>query len=405
MIAPRSSASSGAVPAGAKAHLLPALAAMTATQALVALALFAPGVLAPRLGLGVREVGYFAVAVFAVGMATSFVGGRLADRFGSCRVAAACAIAVALGMACAMSSSAGLLIAGGMLVGLAFGPETPASSKLLGRLARPEQRPLVFSVRQTGNQIGAMIGSLTLPLIAEAAPRLGFAVIASVAVAAAVVLSALSRRYDDVSQTLPGAPSMTATPPVSFDKRLTSLALLSVPFSAMQLALNAYLVTHAVNALGLDHVAAGVMLAVAQAGGLMGRLVWGVVATRWLSAVTVLGGLGLGLFLSPLGIVFLAPGLSYPILLFLSFVFGLTASGWNGVFLAEVARLARPDRVAETTGSVLTASYAGLVSAPLLIAWLSPGGTLEASYIFLAVLALAATAMMLWSSRDLAARP
>ena len=48
----------------------------------------------------------------------------------------------------------------------------------------------------------------------------------------------------------------------------------------------------------------------------------------------------------------------------LAAVFGLTASGWNGVFLAEVARLAPQDRIGETTGAVLTASYAGLLSDP-----------------------------------------
>jgi MFS family permease len=81
----------------------------------------------------------------------------------------------------------------GLIVGLAFGPETPASSTLLARLARSEQRPLIFSVRQTGNQIGAMAGSLT-PAIALAAPRAGFAVIAGLALVAACIFLSLRAR-------------------------------------------------------------------------------------------------------------------------------------------------------------------------------------------------------------------
>ena len=51
---------------------------MTGLQALVALALFAPGVLAPQLGYGEGAISLFATACFAVGVATSLYGGLLA---------------------------------------------------------------------------------------------------------------------------------------------------------------------------------------------------------------------------------------------------------------------------------------------------------------------------------------
>jgi MFS family permease len=86
-----------------------------------------------------------------------------------------------------------------------------------------------------------------------------------------------------------------------------------------------------------------------------------------------------------------------PLLFVTAFLCGLTASGWNGVFLAEVARLAPPDRLAEATGSVLTASYGGLLMSPLLVAALAGTGTLATSYAVLAAFALAAT---FWLIRD-----
>ncbi len=381
--------------------MAPALAAMTATQALVALALFAPGVLAPKLGLTVGDVSLFAAAVFATGMATSFYGGRLADRYGSCRVAAFCAFAVAAGMLCATASSTAALMIAGILVGVAFGPETPASSTLLGRLARPEQRPLIFSVRQTGNQIGAIIGSLSLPLIARTAPELGYLLIAAIAVAFMAALLALSKRYDTWSRAGVIAPSGDRRPSFAIlDRGLVALAILSIPFSAMQLALNAYFVTHGVTALQLDHVTAGALLAVAQAGGLIGRLLWGQVATQWAAPRTVLAGLGFGMSLCAIMVALIAPALPTSALFALAFAFGLTASGWNGVFLAEVARRAPEGRVAETTGAVLTASYGGLLVAPLVIAVLSPQGTLGLSYAVIAVAAVIATVYVIWSNRD-----
>ena len=79
----------------------------------------------------------------------------------------------------------------------------------------------------------------------------------------------------------------------------------------------------------------------------------------------------------------------------LAAVFGLTASGWNGVFLAEVARLAPKDRIGETTGAVLTASYAGLLLTPLLISAIEPFAGLAGAFVGLAFLAFGGMAALI----------
>ncbi len=376
--------------------LWPALAAMTGLQALVALALFAPGVLGPRLGLDVGLIGTFTTAVFAVGMLTSLHGGWLAQRFGPCRVAALCAVAVAFGMAvAAQTGSAGLVVAG-LCIGLAFGPETSASSTLLSALARPEQRPLIFSIRQTGNQIGAMTGSLALPLIAVWWPQGGFWLIATLALCGVAGLAALSRRYDPAATGGSAPVDVAAAVTMAWrEPALRKIALLSMPFSAMQLALNAYLVTFAVDRLGLGHVAAGALLATAQAGGLIGRLLWGWVASWAVTARRLLAVLGVGMSVAAAGIAMMDQTMPFIVVASVAFLFGLTASGWNGVFLAEVARLAPLGRVAEATGAVLTASYAGLLAGPAIVAATAAVGGLSFSYLTLAVLVLAATLPLL----------
>jgi MFS family permease len=376
--------------------LLPALAAMTGLQALVALALFAPGVLGPQLGYGEGAISLFATACFAVGAATSLYGGMLAARLGSFTVAALCGLAVAVAMAVASLGTLAALLLSGLIVGLAFGPETPASSTLLAKLARPGQRPLIFSVRQTGNQIGAMLGSLTLPAIALVAPRAGFAVIVGLALVAAAVFLGLRARYDTFARgpvqrlDWPAAVRLVRSEPA-----LARLALASMPYSAMQLALNAYFVTFAIERLRLPYVAAGLLLAVAQAGGLLGRLGWGWVATRLATTHGVIVGLGLAMALLAILVSCMGPGWPLSVVVATAFAFGLTASGWNGVFLAEVARLAPEGRVAEATGAVLTASYGGLLLGPLLVAAVAGWASLSASYAVLGVVALAATLPLL----------
>jgi len=126
---------------------------MTALQMLVACALFAPGVMAPRIGIDPTILGLYATAPCVVGFLITFVGGMLAGRYGSFRVATVCAISVscAMGIAAWSGASAWLVLAG-IVLGFAYGPETPASSAMLFRITPPARRPLVFSLRQTGNQ-------------------------------------------------------------------------------------------------------------------------------------------------------------------------------------------------------------------------------------------------------------
>lgn len=375
--------------------LAPALIAMTGLQALIAIALFAPGVLAPKLALSDNEVGAFATAVFAVGAATSFYGGLLASRHGPFALATFCAIGVALSMATAALQSLPALIIAGVLLGFAFGPETPASSALLSRLARDDQRPLIFSVRQTGNQIGAAAGSMILPLIATISPVSGFGLIALMAIAAGLIFATLRPRYDPIGRgngsqlDIEGALTLVSAEPV-----LLRLAIASMPFSAMQMALNTFFITHAVRELALSHVTAGMLLALAQGGGLIGRLTWGLVASRIGSAHCVIVGLGWVMSGSALLLAFAQPEWPVPVLAFIALLLGLTASGWNGVFLAEVAKLAPPGRVAEATGAVLAASYTGLLVGPSIVAGLAAVGRLSLSYGGLALLTMLATLVL-----------
>lgn len=386
-----------AKPAGAPAApLWPALAAMTALQALVSLALFAPGTVAPRAGLSIEQLSLFSTAAFAISLVSSFWGGTLVQKIGSLRVAALCAVAVCAGMSLATLGYGWALLGAGLVLGLAAGPETPASSALLGRLVPAEKRALVFSIRQTGNQFGAIIGSLLLPPLAVGlAPGFAYAAVIICAVIAFVSFERMRPAYAVTTSVMPTLGLRQRLQLVSSDRRMAALAIASIPFSGMQVILNTCFVSFGTAELGLSHVEAGWLLASAQGAGLMGRLGWGIVATGLRSARAVLVMAGVGMAICALLLGLWGPLLSRPLLIGLTFMFGLTASGWNGVFIAEIANLAEPRRVAEATGAVLTASFLGLVAAPLLVAALTPQVGLGGSFVALALLSAAGAGVLL----------
>ena len=379
------------------------VAALAGVQGLVAGSLFAVPTVAPAIAadLGVEAatlVGVYMAGIFGLGIFSSPIGGDLVMRLGALRMSQLCLIACGVALALASSGSWWMFIPAALVLGCGFAPETPASSHLLMRIAPPARRGLIFSLKQTGNQIGGVAGALALPaLVPLIGWRGGLLAASCLCLIAAVLLIPLRRTWETPVE--PQAGTLfgrygKALNLIREDARMRRLALASSAYSAMQISLNAFLISFCVVERGMDLPAAGLALAVAQIAGLAGRVLWGVVGDRLAGHTwTVLGVLGL--VMAVVAVATVAVVWPFPVLAALCFVFGFTASGWNGLFLAEVARLAPAGRVGESTGAVLIASYAGLVVGPilfgLLVAW---SGSYVPGFLAAAVACLAGGAML-----------
>jgi predicted MFS family arabinose efflux permease len=144
------------------------------------------------------------------------------------------------------------------------------------------------------------------------------------------------------------------------------LAFLAGAFSAVQMSFIAYLVTFLVEVVRLDLVAAGVVLAVAQVAGMAGRVLWGSVSGTLITARWLLCGLGLAMAGAALMIASFAPETPHWQIYGVALIFGGTAIGWNGVMLAELARIAPPGKAGMATGGSIFITFAGVVISPAL---------------------------------------
>ncbi len=350
---------------------------MMAVQAVVAMGTFALSVLAPQLGVDVQALGLLGSVLFGIGALSSLATGRLIRCVGDLQLAALCMVAVMLAMLCLTGDAMGIgpsrwsLWPAVLLLGLAFGPETPASASVLARITPLARRPWIFSVRQTGNQIGAMTGSLALPTLLLQHAAWPFALVASLALCVGLWCISLVRRDGGAVTTLGvgGTGGISGLRDVMESPLLRLLTATMLVYMAAQVCLNFFVMCHAVHHWQLRIPAAAGWVALMQAAGLVGRLLWGRVAQRpGLSTVQLLGGLGLLMGLAGL-LLFLwpatPPSIALAVLLVLT---GLSASGWNGVMVAEVARIAGPARAGAVTGAVLLFGYSGLALAPLCFA-------------------------------------
>jgi uncharacterized membrane protein len=81
----------------------------------------------------------------------------------------------------------------------------------------------------------------------------------------------------------------------------------------------------------------------------------------------VLGGLGLTMTAAALTTGLFTPGWPLPAVFAVCIVFGGTAVAWNGVYLAQIAKLSPPGRAGEATGGTSFVTFSGVVFAPILV--------------------------------------
>ena len=130
------------------------------------------------------------------------------------------------------------------------------------------------------------------------------------------------------------------------------------------MCLGSYLVVLLTERAMLSVSVAGGALSVAMVAGIFGRLFWGVLADRGFSPRTVLGLLGIMMAVCAALITLIDAGWSIAAIYTLAFLFGASAVGWNGVYLAEVASIAPAGLAGSATGASLATTFSGVVILP-----------------------------------------
>ncbi|WP_032625849.1 MFS transporter [Pseudomonas syringae] len=365
------------------------LAVTLAIQALVSMATFTVPVLAPvalrELGGSVSLVGLFVALIYLGAMISSLLSGSWILRFGAIRVSQVCLLSCAAGLAMAAGGHSWCLLLSALALGAGYGPVTPASSHILARTTPTHLMGLMFSLKQTGVPIGGVLAGMLIPsLVAVIGWRGALLLTALGCVVMASIAQVARRKLDDDRDPSTRRSGRSLLEPLGMIfamPRMRNLALCSIFFGAMQLCLTTYLVSYLTHDYGLALVTAGVILALTQGAGVAGRLLWGWVADRWLEPNRLLPLLALLMAIASLLTAAFTQYWPLPLVAAVSMLFGASAIGWNGVYLAEVARLAPVGTAGQYTGGTLFFTYFGVVAGPPLFAGLTQlGDSLATGY-------------------------
>jgi MFS family permease len=343
----------------------------TLAQTLVTMSAVVPSAISPALAqtLGVRTglIGYQIAIVYGAAMATSSVGGLWVRRWGACRISQVALALCAGGALLAAISSLFTIAAGSALIGLGYGLTNPSSSHLLGKLASPGNRNLIFSIKQTGVPLGGIAAGLIAPPLAvffgEPWP---FAVTAIALVILIVMLQPLRAAWDadrDPAVAIMLSP-LGAVRSLWRAPVLRWLSVAAFCFAAMQLCLSSFAVALMVEDLGFGLIIAGAVLSAVQAAGFFGRIAWGWLADRLGNGLLVLMIVACVTTAGAVATSALFAGIDNRAVYAILIGFGFAAIGWNGVFLAEVARRGPPLSTGSATGAALVFTFAGVLAGP-----------------------------------------
>lgn len=171
---------------------------------------------------------------------------------------------------------------------------------------------------------------------------------------------------------------------------LPMLTAIGASYSLMQACLTAFTATFVYTRQGVSLTAAGQVVAIMLFSSMCGRILLGWLADR---TGNTLRHLGLQAIISAIAVVLLVKaGGDAPAMLYLyAGLVGFTAIGWNGVHIAELARVAPIHLVSSVTSASSLFGFVGSVCGPLIfMAIVAGGGGYEAAfYLMSAQLALA----------------
>lgn len=282
------------------------LVVSTIAQAASSAAQNGPAFLIPTLhhhGLSLAQAGLIAGAPIAGTMCTLVLWGAIVDRIGERFVMVTSLLATTAGLALSalVSEHHAALTAALLVTGAASAGTAAASGRVVVGWFPPQRRGMVMGIRQISQPVGVAVASVTMPVVAEAS-GVGDALLVPLAFTALAAVAVLATVVD------PPRPARSVTivaeNPYRDDRYLARIHLASALLVIPQFAVWSYMLVWLEAQRSWSAASAGLLVAVAQLVGSLGRIGAGQLSDmvgsrmrplRWIALVAAATMLALGL--------------------------------------------------------------------------------------------------------------
>lgn len=334
----------------------------------------------------------FGILCGAIGVGTTLSqipAGMWCDKQGVRSVMTSAFIFIAL-LSFLFSLSTGFVLAGVVLffLGVAVGCSQIAAAKAVLDWFPFAGRATAMGLKQTGINVGGMVGSVVLPLLlALYTWSLLFKAMGGFALLFSLGFWFL---YRDVGNTQKNTFQMRGSLGNSFSSLRNAsfifVTLAGVFLLVAQFAFSSYLMLYLNQALHHSMKASGIVLALVFAVGAVGRVGWGIISDyliksrgRTLAIVAALGAISI------IVLAVVTPSIPLWVLYVLALFVGITVMGWQGIWFALVGELSRGKATGAGLGLALFFGNLGVLFGPPLFGLLTDiSGSFSVAWFFLA---------------------
>jgi MFS family permease len=321
------------------------------------------GFIKAELGVSAAVAG-LAVSSFAFGkIFGSYAAGLAADRLGERRVIVTGAITVGTLAAIAAALPDSLIFVVLFVAGLAASTSTPAGGRLVLMAFPRERHGIALSLRQCGIPAGGLIAAALLPWLAHMwSWRWSLAVAGAITVATALPLVVHPVEQADEME----ARASTGTESPARDRNIRLLTIWGCLVVTGQYTILAFLALDLHQSAGLSLVSASLLVSLANATGIVGRIAWGAISDRALSRGRKPLLLALNVSGLTAAVLLLATPRSAPVWVFvaLAAIAGFALIGYQGLWITLLAEMAGPRRVGAATGFAVTFTQVAISLTP-----------------------------------------
>jgi MFS transporter, ACS family, hexuronate transporter len=345
----------------------------------------------PELRLSSAQIGLFCSAVTIGSMASQIPIGILSDVFGA-KWAMVFGLLLIGGSNIAISSlhsylSIFLLL---ILLGMGIGCNQAPASKAIISWFPSRGRATAMGFKQTGINLGAILASFILPVLAlqynSWRPPFRVAGLVAFLPAAFVLFFYKEKPADSDGPSQPVIVKKETFYRLLFDRNFQMMCLLGIFLMIIQHSFSTYFLLYGTKVLNLPVEVSGRMLAIAFAMGAIARVGWSYLSDYVLGGrrriVFILIG-AIGAFVS-VAFIFLKAFPATWLIYFFVILFGLTGVGWTAIYLTMIGEFPGKELTGIATGIAFILTNIGVLVGPPLFGFfvdLTGGYTLSWSFI------------------------
>jgi MFS family permease len=273
-----------------------------------------------------------------------------------------------------------LIFIAAIVMGFGYAITAPAGSEILAKYTPKKLWGTLFSLRMAGVPVGGAVAGIIGASVASLYSwKAAVIVIVFPALITGIFLITMQSKFNGSKfrvnfQLLNLFNPLNLLSPFRVLKKIPGLPLItfvSIGYASIQGGVFTFLTTYLVTEVKISIVLAGGLYGTMQIASFFGRITVGVIADRFFSSRSVLMVLGLT---GPCGIYLLTTlenTLSNFILFPSMVVIGISTASWNGLFMAEVTKIAPEHDVSEATSASTFFTFITYMLAPLFFGFLA----------------------------------